>query len=309
MKLSLSNCSSNQYLAYGVSLTNTLRAVRDCGFSCVDLDILAEYLDDIPRRAAECKAALDSVGLCAPTAHAPCINLLKRYNEAVDILTKALLFCREAAIPCVVIHPGTLPGITREEFFEKNAKAYRSLIPIAEQTGVMILVENIGNYADEYFLFNGSDLRELVDRIDHPLFAACWDIGHANHFFEKDCEQYSSIVALGDKLVAIHAHDNCGYISDSYKHSRLDAHTFPYYSHAASVNWDAVLQGLVDIGYRGTFNFEINAPATQDRVPLVYHGEVVERLRIPPIEVWTAFNTALYKMGAAMLEAYGVYEG
>ena len=308
MKLSLSNCSSNQYLKYGFSLFETLKALRDCGFSCVDLDIQKEYLTDLSARAAEMRTMLTSLNLTATTSHAPTTSLLKRPAEAFEILTATLRFCREVGIPCTVVHPGTLPGITREEFFERNVAFYRSLIPLAEETGVSVLVENIGNYADEYFLYNGKDLREMVDRIGHPLFAACWDVGHANHFFEKDCDQYTSILALGDKLAAIHAHDNCGYISDTYKHSRLDAHTFPYYSHAASVNWDAVLQGLVDVGYRGTFNFEINAPATQDRSPFFYRGEEVKKLEIPPIEVWVAFNTALYQMGAAMLKAYDVYE-
>ena len=308
MKLSLSNCSSDQYLKYGFTPFETLKALRDSGFSCVDLDIKMEYLTDKDTRAAEMRTMLAALGLSATTSHAPSASLLKRPAEALEILTATLRFCHAVGIPCTVIHPGTLPGITREEFFERNVAFYRSLIPCAEETGVSVLVENIGNYADEYFLYNGKDLREMVDRIAHPLFAACWDVGHANHFFEKDCDQYTSILALGDKLAAIHAHDNCGYIADTYKHIRLDAHTFPYYSHAASVNWDAVLQGLADIGYRGTFNFEINAPATQDRSPFFYRGEEVKKLEIPPIEVWVAFNTALYQMGAAMLKAYDVYE-
>lgn len=308
MKLSLSSCSSDQYLKYGFSTLETLGALRKCGFCCVDLDVRREYLSDIREQADSMRAILSRLDLSATTAHAPTESALKRPEATVELITKTLHFCREVGIPRVVVHPGTLPGITREEFFERNAAFYRSLIPAAEQTGVSVLAENIGNYADEYFLYNGSDLRELIDRIDHPLFAACWDIGHANHFFKKDCEQYSSILALGEKLEAIHAHDNCGYISDTYKHIRLDAHTFPYYSHAASVNWDAVLQGLVDVGYKGTFNFEINAPATQDRPPFVYQGEVVSKLEIPPLEVWTAFNAALYQMGAAMLKAYDVYE-
>ena len=172
-----------------------------------------------------------------------------------------------------------------------------------------VAIENIGNYDDPYFLWNGADLREMVDRLNHPLIGACWDIGHANHFYQKDCEQYTSIVALGEKLVAIHAHDNCGYIADPYRHSRMDLHSLPYFSAAASVNWDAVLQGLADIGYRGTFNFEVIAGNRSGCDPFVYQGEVVSRLASPSLETWQAVNTALYAIGREMLERYGAFEG
>ena len=309
MKLSLSDFSANQYLKYGKTQRETLQAIRDCGFSCIDLDILPSYLDGDLEKNAECLTSLLSeIGLDATMAHAPCVNPLKHPEEALDSMIKTLRFCRCVGVPRVVIHPGAINGNSREAFFEGNASFYRSLIPYAEETGVSVLVENIGNYADPYFLWNGADLREMIDRIDHPLFGACWDIGHANHFFAKDCNQYRSILALGDKLMAIHAHDNCGYIADTYKHIRLDMHTLPCFASPASVNWDAVLQGLKDIHYQGTFNFEVKSPAASESEDFVYQGEVVHRLNMMPLDIWISVNTALYKMGRFMLETYGLYE-
>ena len=309
MKLSLSNFSANQYLKYGKTQRETLQAIRDCGFTCIDLDILPSYLDgDLKKNAEDIKEMLSEIGLSATMAHAPCINPLKHPKEALESVIKTLRFCKLIGTPCVVVHPGAIRENTREAFFEENVAFYRSLIPYAEETDVCVLVENIGNYDDPYFLWNGFDLREMLDRIDHPLFAACWDIGHANHFFAKDCDQYQSIVALGDKLAAIHAHDNCGYIADTYKHSRMDLHTLPCFASPASVNWDAVLQGLQDIDYQGTFNFEVKSPAASEREDFIYRGESVRRLNMMPLDVWVAVNTALYKMGRFMLEMYGLYE-
>ena len=309
MKLSLSNYSANQYLKYGKTQRETLQAIRDCGFTCIDLDILPSYLDgDLKKNAEDIKEMLSEIGLNATMAHAPGINPLKHGEEALMMSVKVLRFCQSLGISYVVVHPGAIKGNTREDFFDGNVSFYRSLIPYAEETGVCVLVENIGNYADPYFLWNGTDLREMIDRIGHPSFGACWDIGHANHFFQKDCDQYQSIVTLGEKLIAIHAHDNCGYIADTYKHIRLDMHTLPCFASSASVNWDAVLQGLKDIGYQGTFNFEVKAPAVSECEPFVYNGEVQNKLSMMPIDVWVAVNTALYKMGEYMLKTYDVFE-
>ena len=236
------------------------------------------------------------------------LNPIKHREEAIELSRRGLSFCRAAGIPSMVVHPGAVRGNTREEFFDANVSFYRALIPFAEESGVMVLAENIGNYADPYYLWNGADLCELIDRIGHPLFGACWDIGHANHFHTRDCDQYSSIMALGDKLIGIHAHDNCGYITDMNKHSRLDMHTFPIFGGPASVNWDAVLQGLVDVGYKGTFNFETVAPSASQSEPFYHNGKQVTRLNRMPLSVWQAFNTALYAMGKEMLSAYGVCE-
>ena len=310
MKLSLSNFSSNQYLKFGKTQLETLRAIRACGFTNIDLDILPAYLEgDVKQNAKDLKAMLAEAGLQATMAHAPCINPLKRGREALESSVKALSFCQSLGISCVVVHPGAVKENTREEFFDRNVAFYRALIPYAEETGVSVLVENIGNYADPYFLWNGTDLREMIDRIGHSSFGACWDIGHANHFFQEDCNQYQSIVTLGEKLMAIHAHDNCGYIADPYKHLRMDMHTLPCFASPASVNWDAVLQGLKDIDYQGTFNFEVKAPAASECEPFVYNGEIQSRLSVMPMEVWVAVNTALYKMGEYMLKAYDVFEG
>lgn len=310
MKLSLSSCSATKYLTYGHTRSEVLQAIRDCGFSHIDLEITKQHLEgDIQQNAESLLQLLDKIGLTASMAHAPMLNPVKHREEALVLMQQSTKFCKHAGIPLLVVHPGAIANNTREEFFENNVAFYRALIPFAEKTGVTILIENIGNYADSYFLWNGKDLREMVDLVDHPLVAACWDIGHANHFFEKDCDQYSSIVALGDKLRAIHAHDNCGYITDTYKHSRLDMHTFPYFASPASVNWDAVLQGLKDIHYRGTFNFEVIAPAKSDRADFIYQGNVVNKLAIPSLAVWKAFNTALYQTGKYMLEAYDSFEG
>ena len=309
MKLSLSDYSVNHYVTRGTSQREALSALRACGFTHVDLEIREAYLEgDLEENARQLRALLADVDLIASMAHAPSVNPSKRRREATDSAVKTLRFCQIVGIPVLVIHPGAIRGNTREEFFDCNVSFFQSLIPYAEETGVTVAIENIGNYDDPYFLWNGADLREMVDRVGHTMVGACWDIGHANHFYPKDCDPYRSIVALGEKLVAIHAHDNCGYIADTYRHSRMDLHTLPYFSTAPSVNWDAVLQGLSDVGYKGTFNFEVVAGNRSGCDPFECRGETQSRLEHPSLRVWQAVNTALYEIGREMLERYDAFE-
>jgi len=311
MKLSMCSSSLNCYLEAGADLKTVLKALRDSGFPCVDFEITDSMLgDNLAQCASELKAILSELGLTAPQGHAPMYNPLDppEHINVIDLYTRTLEFCKIAGIPQVVIHPGALKDNTREEFFEKNIAFYKSLIPAAEATGVGVLIENIGNYADPYYLWNGADLREMIDRVNHPLFTACWDVGHANHFWPEHGNQYDSIIALGDKLTALHVHENCGYFEEPRSHHRIDMHTIPFSSVHSPLSFDALLQGLKDIGYQGTFNFEYLVPAKKFNANFVYQGERVTKLQMLPLSLWQKFNAVMYDVGRYMLEAYGLFE-
>lgn len=311
MKLSMATSGLTPYLKEGADLAAILKAIRECGFRCVDFMISASMLgDDLDVCARKVKDTLDSLGLTATQGHAPMYNPLKPPEgiDCLDLYARTLRFCRLAGIAQVVIHPGARQENTREEFFAENAAFYRSLIPAAEENGVGVLIENIGNYADPYYLWTGKDLRELIDRVDHRLFTACWDVGHAHHFWPEDGNQYDSIVALGDKLTALHVHENCGYFEDPRDHYRIDMHTVPFFSGHGSVSFDAVLQALKDIGYKGAFNFETLFPGKKHHAMFTYQGQTVQKLQMLPLSLWQKWNTALYETGKYMLQTYELFE-
>ena len=311
MKLSLSNCTLNYFIDKNFPWDCAMKVFRESGFAVTDFDISAEAVAEWEKNARAAKHYLSEAGVTAAQAHAPGFNpmMLKSEKER-RALENSFRFCKDAGIPALVVHPGANDGNTEEEFLEHNAAFYRSLIPVIEETGVKLLIENIGNYADPYYLQNGMKLRRLVDMVGHPLAYACWDVGHANHFWTEDCDQYESILALGDKLGALHVHDNCGYFGDRVKHHRIDMHTMPYASLYVSVNYDKVLKALVDIGYKGTFNFEsIVGNPSINYEPFVLNGATYDKLHKPSIEVWKAYNRALYEAGKFMLNAYSVFEG
>ncbi|MGI6634722.1 MAG: sugar phosphate isomerase/epimerase family protein [Christensenellales bacterium] len=310
MKLSVSFCALNGYLESGLSYPDALSAIRQSGFRYIDFDVKQAMADNPELWGCRVRRYLEDSGICAPQAHSPIFNPLLPENRARwSTFENSLLFCKAAGIPQAVVHPGAIDGNSRAEFFENNIAFYRSLIPACEQTGVDVLIENIGNPADPYFLASGADLAEMVDGVNHPLFTACWDVGHANHFWSAESSQYASLLALGSRLTALHVHDNCGYFPVGERHNRIDMHTFPYASLYSNVNFDAVIKGLCDIGYQGTFNFEVIAGNPRRYVsPFLINGREENRLRMLPIEVFVHLYRALYEAGKYMLSAYGVFE-
>lgn len=311
MKLSIAPIALHHYFDTDKEQRTILELVSECGFTCIDYDIKADYLNgDYKEHATRLRRNLEELGMTANQAHAPIINPFENGDGTdVDIFRRAIEFCKIAGISQVVIHSCKIAGADREEFIAKNVSFYRQLIPCMEENGVWVLLENIGHYGEEFYLWNGQDLRALIDAIDHPMFGACWDVGHANLFWKKDCDQYSSVVALGDKLKALHVHDNAGYFEKSHRHHRIDMHTIPYFSLYDSVNYDALIQGLIDIGYEGTFNFETNVPVKPVRYSFEYNGEIVRTLEKLPMDLVKQIHTLLYNIGKYMLDTYGIYEG
>ena len=306
MKLSFADFPLDHFSEVAHDLPARLGLIRECGFGCIDFNITMDYLgEDYEARADFLRECLAEKGMSAPQAHAPIVDPFDESGDHMTVYTRALRFCALAGIPQVVIHAGAVKENTREEYFERNAAFYRSLAPAAEETGTVILVENIGHAADGNFLLVGADICEMLSLIDHPMFAACWDTGHGN--LNKQ-DLYKTIVTLGKSLRALHVHDNCGYFEPSYRHHRIDMHTTPFATQYASVNYDALLQGLTDIGYEGTFNFEVLTMTRAIRPAFTYGGEAVRKLEQPPLSLWVKANTLVYETGKYMLEAYGLFE-
>lgn len=224
----------------------------------------------------------------------------------IDNLKHSLRLCQRLGIPKTVIHAQYTPFIPYEngsperlaEFRRWNKSLYDQLIPTMEETGVKVLVENSAepNVGQWCYFMTGEELAAMVDEMNHPLFGAVWDIGHANI---RGNDQYKDITALGSRLEAVHIQDNDG---------RVDEHTSPF---MGTTDMDAVLQGLIDAKFAGDFVFEcFNFPMRGGSWP--YSRRATEtlpyprRLTHPSVELKIAAAAWMYECGKYMLEQYGL---
>jgi len=204
-------------------------------------------------------------------------------------------------IPRIVIHACTHASFTEEMFYTYNRMFYSEFRDLAEKYGIFILTENCDN--DESHFSTGKQLRNFIDSINHPLFAACWDTAHGNiAASSRKAGQYQNILDIGDKLKGLHISDNFG---DAHHHS------WPF---AGIINFDQIMQALVDVNYDGYFNFEASYTLLHQKNPphfrqsWEHQGKTVTTLLNPPIELKKKAVDLLYDIGEYILQTYHCFE-
>ena len=281
-----------------------IRELHKAGFRYIDLDMY-HFTEDSPymgegwREEAEKLSALaDSLGMKFVQAHSQGGNPLSQ--SEVEFIVRATVrsieICEVLGIKNTVVHAGWSNGLSKDEWFEKNKEFYERLLPTAERCGVTVLCENstAKNMGSNYYINTGKDMREFIDYVNHPYFGGCWDTGHAN------CEgsQYDEILALGDKLNAIHYNDNRG---------SGDEHVAPF---LGTLNHDEVLSALIDSGFKGYFTLECNSSLRDYNC---WQGarrrfDTSDKLREPQIFMQRSLEKMMYETAEWMLKTYGIYE-
>ncbi len=245
--------STGDFDGYAKTLEAKIDLLHQSGFRYIDLSFYgrednAKFLaDDWKEYTQSVKKLAEEKDMEFVQAHAMGGNVWKSekvYDEVVTATKRAIEVCAELGIPNIVVHaPYTSKVTSKEEFYERTLAYYQEYFPLMEQTGVNVLVEN-SFYSElkvEHYFYSGEELAAFLDYANHPQLKACWDTGHANI---QGTDQHRDIVALGDRLAAVHIADNLG---------EHDDHLMPY---QGTVNMDAVMTGLLKIGYTGAFTFE-----------------------------------------------------
>ena len=304
--------STGDFTGYVNSIEEEIKSFQGSKFKYINL----EQVDDaFLQNGEEWKRKVDAWGEAAAYAgvefvasHSPCVNAFSSpdddtYQVALRAVRRSIEACHILGIPSTVVHACANTRMSYRDFWIDNKKFYRDLFDLMEKYGVTVLTENMHEFA--YFhLSTGKEMREFIDYVDHPLFAACWDTAHGNlNRKARDQGQYQCILDIGDKLKGLHISDNFG---DGPHH-----HSWPF---AGIINFDSVMQGLVDVGYRGPFTFEasytllhaVNLPYR--RQVWEHKGQVVTKLHSPSIALKKQAVDLLYETGKYILQAYDLYE-
>ena len=306
MKLSQTNGPILHF--YDGDLHSSLVHLKNAGFKYIDISFWSRYLPGSPYftpdnevLADEYRREIEMLELIPVQSHEPFGNSIgndggafyfKKTPLSIDLAGKI-------GIPSITLHAGiSIEPMTREEYMEKNVEVFKKLIPYAEKYGTRLLIENTGWTVGDTKLSTADDLNEILDRIDHPLFGVCWDTGHANLC---DLDQYAELKKLGARLEGLHVHDNYGKRAPG-----CDLHQYPYWG---NVNFDGVISALLEIGYKGTFNFEVDNPVRRSgAIPFVKDGVEQNKLEMMSPELRQQMETFLFAIGKQMLEKYDCFE-
>jgi sugar phosphate isomerase/epimerase len=233
------------------------------------------------------------MGIRLIQAHAPMGHPLEDGGKLGNDTLRCVDACGYWGIPNLVVHSGYTQGITPEECFAQNREFFMPLLERAEQYGVNILVENFNKMSVPglYWIDNATDLLGMIEYVNHPLFHAVWDAGHANL---QEMPQDEELRLLGSHVRALHIQDNRG---------DHDAHLLPF---LGTMSMDAVMHGLLDIGYEGYFTFEVGGifSTAEQKRPFAKDS----RLAKAPLSLRLAADRYMYELGKCVLTEYGCFE-
>ena len=307
--------STGDFSWYTNSVSEEIRSFKDSKFRYINLEqpgslpaYFAESDDDWKRLADEWGNAAADAGVTFVVSHAPCLRMPgsnhlqpadeETYRVNLRAFRRSIEICHVLNIDRIVVH--ACPNGNKEEFYKYNYRFYRDMFDLMEKHQISVLTENF-DYPGLH-LSTGDDLREFIEYVDHPLLAACWDTAHGNMNSEtRKISQYQNIIAIGDQLKGLHISDNFG---DCHHHS------WPF---AGIINFDSVMQGLVDVNYDGYFTFEASYTLLHHknipyhREPWEHNGQIVTKLLDPSIELKKSAVELLYETGKYMLEAYNCF--
>lgn len=252
----------------------SLDVIASAGFSCIELSghgrTLKQWnfgsMDDPPdppsgRDAEEFRRAVESHGLRVATLHGPPRTTVlgapteSWRTESVRTLSSHLRFASDMGAAGMVIHgipnPQFLPqGQPIAELSPKMVEAMRrsveDLIPVAEQTGTRLLLENLPYTVDldePYPLMSMHQLRPFVEEFPPEQVGLIVDTGHA---WTNGDEPVSEIQTAGDRLWGTH-------LQDVPRENPNDNHWIPT---TGELDWPAICSALDQIGYQGAWTFE-----------------------------------------------------
>ena len=139
----------------------------------------------------------------------------------------------EHEIPAAVLH--LTSGQNPPPISSIGMCRMRALAERAEKHGVRIALENVKN---THFLTH------VLDSIDSPMIGLCYDSGHDYIWSPKP---YELLEKYGDRLFAVHLHDNIG---------QNDDHLAPG---QGKIDWDTVRAGIENSAYSGAYTLEIDS--------------------------------------------------
>lgn len=294
--------TTGDFSPYVQSQEEAIQYLSQAGFKYLDYSACMDYEKRNGIYSADWKQHIERVkklteSLCVEfvQSHAPMGRPIEKgeYHTKFVNDTKRSIECSAMlGIKNVVVHTGYEAGISKEENFERNKDFFQELLLCAEEYDVNILVENFNRMYCEgiYWIDSAPDLREMVDYVNHPLFHACWDVGHGNM---QQMSQDESLRILGEHVYALHVQDNSG---------NEDSHVPPFFG---TVNLDSLMHGLKEIGYKGYFTFEACCFFGN---PCRRTFEKDSRLLQVPLELRIKAENLLYEIGKTILSSYNCFE-
>ena len=251
--------STNAYTRF--PLIEAVRGIKQAGFAGVEIlaDVPHAYpetLDDA--QVSDIRRELDRLQLQVSNINANCtfgywrhappepyfepslISPTPQYRaDRTRLILKTLDFAKSVNARNISITSGRmLGGMPPEPAAKQFAESMKPILHRADALGIDVGIE----CEPGLFLEYASELREWIDRLNHPRFGANLDIGHSQVLGESIPE---SVQLLGDQIWNLHVEDIPG---------RKHYHLIPG---EGTLDWAGLKRALTGIDYQRFLTVEL----------------------------------------------------
>ncbi len=258
MKISASYWMFEGGLEASRPLTEAMQEAKDLGFDAIEPCVAAEGVLTHKTTQSECEdiaAAAEKIGIeissvatgqnweWSPTASDHEIR-----KRIIDFTCKALNVTKWLGADAYLFVPGAvsvffLPDaeiVPYDVCYERSIETIKEILPVAEETGVSIGVENVWNK----FLLSPLEMRDYIDAFDSEMLGCYFDVG--NVLLTGYPDQWIRI--LGSRIKRVHIKD-----------FKLSVGTVEGFVDLleGDVDFDSVRDALADIGYDGYVTGEL----------------------------------------------------
>jgi hexulose-6-phosphate isomerase len=154
-------------------------------------------------------------------------------REGVEGLIQALKDAKFYGASSVLFVPGrVIKGqVSYDDCFQRSQAGIRQALPVAQELGVKIAIENVWND----FITKPSQAKDFLDAIDSPMVGWHFDIGNAIRFGPSE----DWVPVLGKRILKLHIKEYSHLKSFKVKLLEGDDH------------WPAIMKALDQVGYDG----------------------------------------------------------
>lgn len=250
-----------------------LETAKACGADAVDFNLIensctkadniyAKSDEEIVAYYESVRQKAESLGLLIGQTHGRIKGFRNIEADDETLIKDARIDCLATAAlkaPVCVMHSATSiffgPDVDPQFMRDLNFDMFTRILPFARQYNVKVATETFGDATGRNCLDFFGNIREFLMSYHRvcavedfrKYFTICVDTGHSNKATRYDQPSSGDVLRMcGGDVTVLHLNDN-----DTF----TDQHKPPL---TGSLDWKDIMKALKEIGYKGTYNMEVN---------------------------------------------------